>query len=90
MPLGHCEHWVGALRAVWRVFFLFKELAKADGGLDQAGGGMHGSVCGQGIAFNELGQVRLGKRNRRSKLGTIVFHGQRSGWSHQEGGQWQR
>lgn len=69
-----------------RLFFFFKELARADGGLDWAAGGRCGSFCGQEMIFNKLGEVRLG-RNVRPRQGTTVLHGQRCGWRQQEGGQ---
>lgn len=52
--LGATEDWVRALRPVRRLFF--QELARTDGGLDQAAGGRRGSVCGQEIIFNKLGE----------------------------------
>ena len=47
---------------------------RADGDLDQAGGGGHASIYGQEITVNKLGLVRS-LRNTRPRQGTIAFCG---------------
>lgn len=69
-----------------RLFFFFKELARAAGGLDRAAGGRRGSFCGQETIFNKLGEVRLG-RNVRPWQGTTVLHGQYCGRRQERGQQ---